>query len=117
MTTRMRVLCQAAVLGGALMALGQVVPAAAQEPVKLRIMGMPLATGNILKNREQPFFEKMSENVGFPVDADYKPLDSTGIKEFEQLRIMRQGLFDIIALRLGQVSRDEPTILGLDLVG
>lgn len=30
---------------------------------------------------------------------------------------MRQGLFDIIALRLGQVSRDEPTILGLDLVG
>src|SRR5205085_12252454 len=86
----------------------------AQNPVKLRIMGMPLSTGNILKNREQPYFEKLGENVGFPIDADYKPLDSTGIKEFEQLRIMRQGLFDIIALRLGQVSRDEPTILGLD---
>ncbi len=100
----------------ALLALGGT-SASAQEPVKLRIMGMPLSTGNILKNKEQPYFEKLGENIGFPIDADYKPLDSTGIKEFEQLRIMRQGLFDIIALRLGQVSRDEPTILGLDLVG
>ena len=105
------------VAAGALIALGATGPAVAQPPVKLRIMGMPLSTGNILKNQEQPFFEKLGENVGFPIDADYKPLDSTGIKEFEQLRIMRQGLFDIIALRLGQVSRDEPTILGLDLVG
>lgn len=92
-------------------------PTLAQEPVKLRIMGMPLATGAIQKNREQPFFEKMSEKVGFPVEADYKSLDATGIKEFEQLRVARSGLFDIIGLRLGQVSRDEPTILGLDLVG
>jgi len=92
-------------------------PAMAQEPVKLRIMGMPLATGNIQKNREQPFFENMSARVGFPVEADYKVLDATGIKEFEQLRVARSGLFDIIGLRLAQVSRDEPTILGLDLVG
>jgi TRAP-type transport system periplasmic protein len=92
-------------------------PAAAQEPLKLRIMGMPLATGNIQKNREQPFFENMSARVGFPIEADYKVLDATGIKEFEQLRVARSGLFDIIGLRLAQISRDEPTILGLDLVG
>jgi TRAP-type transport system periplasmic protein len=92
-------------------------PAAAQEPVKLRIMGMPLATGNIQKNREQPFFENMSARVGFPIEADYKVLDQTGIREFEQLRVARSGLFDIIGLRLAQISRDEPTILGLDLVG
>jgi TRAP-type C4-dicarboxylate transport system substrate-binding protein len=92
-------------------------PAHAQEPLKLRIMGMPLATGNIQKNREQPFFENMTARVGFPIEADYKVLDATGIKEFEQLRVARSGLFDIIGLRLGQVSRDEPTILGLDLVG
>jgi TRAP-type transport system periplasmic protein len=91
--------------------------AQAQEPVKLRIMGMPLATGNIQKNREQPFFENMSARVGFPIEADYKVLDATGIKEFEQLRVARSGLFDIIGLRLAQISRDEPTILGLDLVG
>ena len=92
-------------------------PALAQETLKLRVMGMPLATGNIQKNREQPFFEKLSEKVGFPVEVDYKVLDATGIKEFEQLRVARSGLFDIIGLRLSQNSRDEPTILGLDLVG
>lgn len=92
-------------------------PASAQEPLKLRIMGMPLATGNIQKNREQPFFENMAQRVGFPIEADYKVLDATGIKEFEQLRVARSGLFDIIGLRLAQISRDEPTILGLDLVG
>jgi TRAP-type C4-dicarboxylate transport system substrate-binding protein len=30
---------------------------------------------------------------------------------------MRSGIYDVVTLRLGQVSRDEPTILGLDLVG
>ncbi len=89
--------------------------ATAQDALKLKVMGMPLATGNIQKNREQPFFEKLKETIG--IEADYKVLDQTGIKEFEQLRIGKSGLFDIIGLRLGQVSRDEPTILGLDLVG
>src|SRR5215470_8374726 len=93
------------------------IPAGAQDSVKLRVMGMPLATGNIQKNREQPFFENLAQKAGFPVEADYKVLDQTGIKEFEQLRVARSGLFDIIGLRLGQVSRDEPIILGLDLVG
>ncbi len=90
-------------------------PATAQDAPKLKVMGMPLATGNIQKNREQPFFEKLKETTG--IEADYKVLDQTGIKEFEQLRIGKSGLFDIIGLRLGQVSRDDPTILGLDLVG
>lgn len=89
--------------------------ASAQEAPKLKVMGMPLATGNIQKNREQPFFEKLKDLTG--IEADYKVLDQTGIKEFEQLRIGKSGLFDVIGLRLGQVSRDEPTILGLDLVG
>ena len=92
-------------------------PASAQEKTKLRVMGMPLSTGNILKNREQPFFENFAKKTGLPIEMDYKTLDSTGIKEFEQLRVMKTGLFDIVGLRMGQVSRDEPTILGLDLVG
>lgn len=103
-------LCVAAVVAAAVPALGQ-------EKIKLRVMGMPLATGNIQKHREQPFFENLAQKSGLPLEVDYKPLDSTGIKEFEQLRVMRSGLFDIAGLRLGQVSRDEPIILGLDLVG
>lgn len=91
-------------------------PAVAQE-TKLRVMGMPLATGKIQKDKEQPFFENFAKTTGLPIAMDYKPLDSTGVKEFEQLRVLKSGLFDIVGLRLGQVSRDEPTILGLDLVG
>ncbi len=92
-------------------------PAQSEEKIRLRVMGMPLATGHIQKSKEQPFFESLAQKTGLPFDVDYKPLDSSGIKEFEQLRVMRSGLFDIVALRLAQVSRDEPTILGLDLVG
>jgi TRAP-type C4-dicarboxylate transport system substrate-binding protein len=90
---------------------------AQQQPVQLRVMGMPLATGNIQRQREQPFFESLAQRTNGLLSADYKTLDATGIREFEQLRVMRSGLFDVIGLRLGQVSRDEPMILGLDLVG
>ena len=93
------------------------IPAQAQERIKLRVMGMPLSTGMILKNKEQPFFETLAAKTGLPLDIDYKPLDSTGVKEFEQLRVMKTGIYDIVGLRMGQVSRDEPMILGLDMVG
>lgn len=83
----------------------------------LRVMGQPVATGLIQKNIEQPFFENFAENTGLDLTAEYQPVDVTGIKDTEQLRILKDGLFDIVSLRLSQVSRDEPTILGLDLVG
>ncbi len=92
-------------------------PAQAQERVKLKVIGQPLATGLIQKNKEQPFFEHFAEKTGLPIDADYKPIDTLGIKDTEQLRVMKAGLFDIVSLRVSQNSRDEPTLLGLDLVG
>jgi TRAP-type C4-dicarboxylate transport system substrate-binding protein len=114
MSVRQSMAWSAGAAVAAMLALGA--SSAAAQDVTLKVMGMPLATGNIQKNREQPFFEKLKETTG-SIAADYKVLDQTGIKEFEQLRVGRSGLFDIIGLRLGQVSRDEPTILGLDLVG
>ncbi len=36
-------------------------PALAQDNTKLRVMGMPLATGKIQKDKEQPFFENFSK--------------------------------------------------------
>ncbi|MFZ7093073.1 TRAP transporter substrate-binding protein [Primorskyibacter sp. 2E233] len=90
-------------------------PVAAQN---LRVMGQPVATGLIQKNVEQPFFENFAAETGLEgFTADYQPVDVTGIKDTEQLRVLKDGLFDIVSLRLSQVSRDEPTILGLDLVG
>ena len=94
-----------------------VLPAHAQEKLKFKVIGQPLATGLIQKNKEQPFFENFAARTGLPIDADYKPIDTLGIKDTEQLRVMKAGLFDIVSLRVSQNSRDEPTILGLDLVG
>ncbi len=90
-------------------------PAAAQD--SLRVMGQPVATGLIQANIEQPFFENFASRTGLNIEANYQPVDVTGINDTEQLRILKNGLFDIVSLRLSQVSRDEPTILGLDLVG
>jgi TRAP-type C4-dicarboxylate transport system substrate-binding protein len=93
-------------------------PAAqAQDKIKLKAIGQPLATGLIQKNKEQPFFENFAARTGLPIDVDYKPIDTLGIKDTEQLRVMKAGLFDLVSLRVSQNSRDEPTILGLDLVG
>ncbi len=89
----------------------------AQERLKMKAIGQPLATGLIQKNKEQPFFENFAQRTGLPIDVDYKPIDTLGIKDTEQLRVMKAGLFDIVSLRVSQNSRDEPTILGLDLVG
>jgi TRAP-type C4-dicarboxylate transport system substrate-binding protein len=92
-------------------------PAYAQEKLRFKMIGQPLATGLIQKTKEQPFFESFAQNSGLPVEIDYKPIDTLGIKDTEQLRVMKAGLFEVASLRMSQNSRDEPTILGLDLVG
>ena len=103
---------------GLLAAAAMGAPALAQQlPIKLQVAGNLLATGLILKNKEQPFFENLAKTTGLPIDVDYKPMDTTGIKDIEGLRVLRNGLFDIVTLRIAQVSRDEPFFLGLDLVG
>lgn len=103
-----------AVAAVALVAAGA---AQAQDRIKFKAIGQPLATGNIQKNKEQPFFENFAARSGLPIDVDYKPIDTLGIKDTEQLRVMKAGLFDIVSLRVSQNSRDEPTLLGFDLVG
>ena len=105
------------VLTALALAAGLISGAQAQDRIKFKIIGQPLATGLIQKNKEQPFFENFAVKTGLAVDAEYKPIDTLGIKDTEQLRVMKAGLFDIVSLRVSQNSRDEPTILGLDLVG
>ena len=104
-------------LAAALVAAAFALPVAAQEKLKLKVIGQPLATGHIQKNKEQPFFETLAQTSGLPIEVEYKPIDTLGIKDTEQLRVMKAGLFEMASLRMSQNSRDEPTILGLDLVG
>jgi len=89
----------------------------AEDRITFKAIGQPLATGLIQKNKEQPFFEQFAAKTGLPIDVDYKPIDTLGVKDTEQLRVMKAGLFDIVSLRVSQNSRDEPALLGLDLVG
>ncbi|QKV51944.1 TRAP transporter substrate-binding protein [Comamonas antarctica] len=89
----------------------------AQAPVTYKVIGQPAATGLVQKNVEKPFFDDFAARTGLNIQADYKPVDQLGIKDTEQLRVMKAGLFDIVSLRVSQNSRDEPTLLGLDLVG
>ncbi|PUB17452.1 TRAP transporter substrate-binding protein [Yoonia sediminilitoris] len=95
--------------------LSLAIPASAETT--MRVMGQPAATGLIQNNVEGPFFADFAKSTGLDITAEFQPADVTGIKDTEQLRVLKSGLFDIISLRLSQVSRDEPTILGLDLVG
>ena len=87
-----------AVLAAALAAA----PALAQEKIKFKVVGQPLATGLIQKNKEQPFFETLAQKTGLPIEIDYKPIDTLGVKDTEQLRMMKSGLFDIVSIRMSQ---------------
>lgn len=100
-----------------LIAFAVALPAAAQQPIKLRVAGNLLATGLIQKNKEQPFFENLAKHTGLPLEVDYKPMDTVGVKDADGLRVLKSGLFDVMTLRIAQVSRDEPFLLGADLVG
>lgn len=101
----------------AALAVACTLPAAAQDRITLKVIGQPAATGLVQKNKEKPFFDEFAKRTGLPIDADYKAIDQLGIKDTEQLRVMKAGLFDIVSLRVSQNSRDEPTLLGMDLVG
>jgi TRAP-type C4-dicarboxylate transport system substrate-binding protein len=106
----------ASVLATALLLAAAPAPAQAQN-AKLRVAGNLVATGLIQQTKEQPFFENFAKNTGLPIDADYKPMDVLGIKDSDGLRVLKSGLFDIVTLRIAQVSRDEPFFLGPDIVG
>ena len=104
-------------MAAAALAAGLCTTASAAESLKIRVIGQPLATGLVQHNKEQPFFEKFQASTGLPIQMDYKPIDTLGIKDTEQLRVLKSGLFEMASLRFPQNARDEPTLLGFDLVG
>lgn len=87
------------------------------QTIPLKVMGQPVGSGQIQKNKEQPFFEQLAQTTGLNLAVQYVPVDVSGIPDTDGLRVLKSGLFNIVSLRGPQVSRDEPTILGFDLVG
>ncbi|WP_221931034.1 TRAP transporter substrate-binding protein [Telmatospirillum sp. J64-1] len=93
------------------------VSVAQAETLSFTVLGQPAGSGKIAQDKEAPFFEALAQHSGLDVTVQYRPVDVAGIPDSDGLRVLRSGLFDIVSLRGPQVSRDEPTILGLDLVG
>ena len=93
------------------------VNAAQAETRKLTVMGQPAGSGLIQQKKEQPFFESLAEKTGLDISVVYRPVDVTGIPDTDGLRAIKSGVFDIVSIRGPQVSRDEPSILGFDLIG
>ncbi len=91
--------------------------AATADTISFRVLGQPVGSGLIQQQKEQPFFEAFSENSGMDATVEYLPVDVAGIPDNDGMRVVRTGLFDIVSFRGSQISRDEPTMLGLDLVG
>ncbi len=87
------------------------------ETIRLKVLGQPAGSGLIAQTKEQPFFEALAEKTGLDIQVEYLPVDVAGIPDTDGLRVLRSGLFDIVSIRGPQVSRDEPSVLGLDLVG
>ncbi|MCP5280496.1 MAG: TRAP transporter substrate-binding protein [Rhodoferax sp.] len=87
------------------------------QQVTIKVLGQPAGSGLIQKNKEQPFFEKLAATTGINANVSYVPVDVSGIPDTDGLRVLKSGLFGLVSIRGPQVSRDEPTILGFDLVG
>jgi len=90
---------------------------ASAETITLRVLGQPSGSGLIAQQKEEPFFKSLAETTGLDIKVEYLPVDVAGIPDTDGLRILKSGLFDIVSIRGPQVSRDEPSVLGLDLVG
>lgn len=99
------------------LALGLCASAVHAQALPIKVLGQPAGSGLIQKDKEQPFFEQLAAKTGLNLAVQYVPVDVAGIPDTDGLRVLKSGLFNIVSIRGPQVSRDEPTILGLDLVG
>ncbi|MEZ5904846.1 MAG: TRAP transporter substrate-binding protein [Geminicoccaceae bacterium] len=109
-----------ALLAAAALASASILPSARTadaETLNLTVLGQPVGSGLIAQEKEAPFFANLAAETGLDVAVEYRPVDVAGIPDSDGLRVLKSGLFDIVSIRGPQVSRDEPTVLGLDLIG
>ncbi|MBK1659732.1 TRAP transporter substrate-binding protein [Paracraurococcus ruber] len=91
-------------------------PAFAQSPVPLR------AVGHFSQNTKQieierAFYAALPGQTGIPFQVTFNPMDQIGVQAADALRHLRTGAFDVMAVLIGQVARDEPFFDGLDIIG
>lgn len=87
------------------------------DVVEVKVVGQPSMTGPIQSRLEQPFFETLAEKHKLPLKVDYRTVDKLGFKDDFQLSMLKEGVYDLVSLRFLQNSQEEPSIMGLDLIG
>ncbi|WP_043359363.1 TRAP transporter substrate-binding protein [Belnapia sp. F-4-1] len=90
-------------------------PAPAQQ-IPLR------AVGHFSQNTKQieierAFYARLPQATGMNLAVSFNPMDQIGVQAADALRHLRSGAFDVMAVLIGQVARDEPFFDGLDLIG
>jgi len=84
---------------------------------KIKVVGQPSSTGYLSTDIEQPFFKSLQNETGLPIELEFKTLDQLGVKDTHQLPMMKEGIFDLVSLRLIQNSQNEVSLNGLDITG
>ena len=87
------------------------------DRVALDVVGQPSQTGMIQNTLERPFFENLAASTGLPLEVTYRALDTVGIKDTYQLRLIEDGRLPLVSLRFLQNALTEPTLLGIDPLG
>ncbi len=90
-------------------------PAAADEPVRIKVVG---GHASVMQYRqyEEPFWTKrVMELSGGRLSATVKPFDHSGLRGQDMLQLMRLGVVPFGTALLSLVSADEPELVAVDL--
>lgn len=107
-------LCAVAVMAG-LWGAGGV--ASAEDKITMRVAGNYSSNVKHSEGIEKPFFTGLAAASGLPLDVKFSPMDTVNVKAEDALRLLRSGIFDVMAVQIGQVARDDPFFEGIDLAG
>ena len=88
----------------------------ASAEIKLNASGL-VSTHKHHVALEKEFYSNLSKTTGMKFSVNYNPLDVLGMQMKDTIRLVRTGTFDIVESTIGEISRDDPFLGGIDLIG
>lgn len=116
---RLATLCAAALMAAGSSLFPAAPPAAAQDlpQTRVRVVGY---FSNLLQTREleRPFWtERIPQASNGRITAEYTNQDTVGVRDFQILRVLQQGVTDFGATDISKMAGDDPVFEGCDLAG
>ena len=88
----------------------------ASAEIKLNASGL-VSTHKYHVALEKEFYSNLSKTTGLKITVNYNSLDVLGLQMKDTIRLVRTGTFDIVESTVGEISRDDPFLGGIDLIG